>query len=497
MEPDDRAADRTGHMTHHMESHMTNHVTNIVPVLLCGGVGSRLWPVSRQGRPKQYLNLMGSDSMLQQTLSRLSGLEHASPIIVCNEEHRFMVAEQLRQLGIDSPTIILEPEGKNTAPAIALAAHEASKMNADANLLILPADHYVGKPAALLAAIGNAATASIQGKLVTFGLVPSQPETGYGYIKRGEALSPDVAVLDKFVEKPNQETAEAYIASGDYVWNSGMFMFTAQTFLQSLCRCQPAMAAACLEAMSGAEYDMDFVRPSADAFARCPSDSIDYAVMEQTPDGVVVSLDCDWSDIGAWSALWEAGDQDEDGNVVQGDVIVDNTQGSYVRSQSRLVTTTGVVDLVIVETVDAVLVADRHSVQDVKHIVNALKAAGRSEADTHQRVFRPWGSYESLISGDGFQVKRITVNPGQQLSLQMHHHRAEHWVVLHGTADVVNGDQTLRLKEDQSTYIPVGTKHRLSNPGESTLELIEVQSGTYLGEDDIVRFEDVYGRSGG
>ena len=243
---------------------MTNHVTNIVPVLLCGGVGSRLWPVSRQGRPKQYLNLMGSDSMLQQTLSRLSGLEHASPIIVCNEEHRFMVAEQLRQLGIDSPTIILEPEGKNTAPAIALAAHEASKMNADANLLILPADHYVGKPAALLAAIGNAATASIQGKLVTFGLVPSQPETGYGYIKRGEALSPDVAVLDKFVEKPNQETAEAYIASGDYVWNSGMFMFTAQTFLQSLCRCQPAMAAACLEAMSGAEYDMDFVRPSAD-----------------------------------------------------------------------------------------------------------------------------------------------------------------------------------------------------------------------------------------
>jgi mannose-1-phosphate guanylyltransferase/mannose-6-phosphate isomerase len=332
---------------------------------------------------------------------------------------------------------------------------------------------------------------------VTFGLVPSQPETGYGYIKRGEALSPDVAVLDKFVEKPNQETAEAYIASGDYVWNSGMFMFTAQAFLQSLCRCQPAMAAACLEAMSGAEYDMDFVRPSADAFARCPSDSIDYAVMEQTPDGVVVSLDCDWSDIGAWSALWEAGDQDEDGNVVQGDVIVDNTQRSYVRSQSRLVTTTGVVDLVIVETVDAVLVADRHSVQDVKHIVNALKAAGRSEADTHQRVFRPWGSYQSLISGDGFQVKRITVNPGQQLSLQMHHHRAEHWVVLHGTADVVNGDQTLRLKEDQSTYIPVGTKHRLSNPGESTLELIEVQSGTYLGEDDIVRFEDVYGRSGG
>ena len=270
-----------------MTNHVTNHVTNIVPVLLCGGVGSRLWPVSRQGRPKQYLNLMGSDSMLQQTLSRLSGLEHASPIIVCNEEHRFIVAEQLRQLGIDSPTIILEPEGKNTAPAIALAAHEASKMNADANLLILPADHYVGKPAALLAAIGNAATASIEGKLVTFGLVPSQPETGYGYIKRGEALSPDVAVLDKFVEKPNQETAEAYIASGDYVWNSGMFMFTAQTFLQSLCRCQPAMAAACLEAMSGAEYDMDFVRPSADAFARCPSDSIDYAVMEQTPDGAV------------------------------------------------------------------------------------------------------------------------------------------------------------------------------------------------------------------
>ena len=435
--------------------------------------------------------------MLQQTLSRLDDLEHASPIVVCNEEHRFLVAEQLRQLRVDSPTIILEPEGRNTAPAIALAAQAASKMDPDATLLVLPADHYVGKPDALLAAIGKAEVAAMQGKLVTFGLVPSQPETGYGYIKRGEALSPDVAVLDKFVEKPSQETAEAYIASGDYVWNSGMFMFTAQAFLQSLDRFQPAMAAACLEAMGEAEYDMNFVRPNTEAFTRSPSDSIDYAVMEQTPDGVVVSLDCDWSDIGAWSALWEAGEQDESGNVVQGDVILDNTQGSYVRSQSRLVTTTGGTDLVVVETVDAVLVADRHSVQDVKHIVNALKAAGRSEADTHHRVFRPWGSYESLITGDGFQVKRIVVSPGQQLSLQMHHHRTEHWIVVRGTAEVVNGDQTLLLKEDQSTYIPLGVKHRLTNPGKFPLELIEVQSGSYLGEDDIVRFEDVYGRSGG
>ena len=471
-------------------------MATITPVLLCGGVGSRLWPVSRQGRPKQYLNLIGETSMLQQTLTRIESVAQTSPIVVCNEEHRFLVAEQVRLLGITSPTIILEPEGKNTAPAIALAALAASASDPEVNLLVLPADHYVGKPSALIDAIEKAASASSQGKLVTFGLVPSRPETGYGYIKQGEALATDVSALEQFVEKPDQSTAEAYIASGDYVWNSGMFMFTAGQFLASLAQFQPEMARVCERAMEQAERDMDFIRPDADVFATCPSDSIDYAVMEHTSHGAVVSLDCDWSDIGAWSALWEAGDQDTAGNVTQGDVVLNKTQNSYVRSQSRLVTTTGVSDLVVVETADAVMVADRHSVQDVKDIVNALKASDRSEADVHHRVFRLWGSYESLIVGEGFQVKRIVVNPGQQLSLQMHHHRAEHWVVVRGTAEVVNGDETLLLKEDQSTYIPIGAKHRLTNPGKFPLELIEVQSGSYLGEDDIVRFEDVYGRSG-
>ena len=469
-------------------------MATITPVLLCGGVGSRLWPASRQGRPKQYLNLIGESSMLQQTLTRIEPLTQTSPIIVCNEEHRFLVAEQVRQLGLTSPTIILEPEGKNTAPAIALAAIAASASDPEVNLLVLPADHYVGKPAALIDAIEKAASASSKGKLVTFGIVPSRPETGYGYIKQGEALATDVSALKQFVEKPDQSTAEAYIASGDYVWNSGMFMFTAGHFLASLAEFQPEMASVCELAMEQAERDMDFIRPNADVFATCPSDSIDYAVMEHTPQGAVVSLDCDWSDIGAWSALWEAGDQDAAGNVIQGDVVLNKTENSYVRSESRLVTTTGVSDLVVVETADAVMVADRHSVQDVKDIVNALKASSRSEADVHQRVFRPWGSYESLTSGDGFQVKRLIVNPGQQLSLQLHRHRAEHWVVVRGTAKVVNGDSELILSADQSTYIPLGAKHRLSNPGLEVLELIEVQSGSYLGEDDIIRFDDVYGR---
>ena len=469
-------------------------MATITPVLLCGGVGSRLWPVSRQGRPKQYLNLIGESSMLQQTLTRIESLTQTAPIIVCNEEHRFLVAEQVRQLGFTSPTIILEPEGKNTAPAIALAALAIAAAEPEAQLLVLPADHYVGKPEALIDAIEKATSASSQGKLVTFGLVPSRPETGYGYIKRGEALAPDVSVLEQFVEKPDQPTAEGYIASGDYVWNSGMFMFTATRFLESLAQFQPEMARVCGRAMEQAEHDMDFVRPNAEVFATCPSDSIDYAVTEHTPEGAVVSLDCDWSDIGAWSALWEVGDQDAAGNVTQGDVVLNKTQNSYVRSQSRLVTATGVSDLVVVETADAVMVADRHSVQDVKEIVTVLKASSRSEADVHQRVFRPWGSYESLTSGNGFQVKRLIVNPGQQLSLQLHHHRAEHWVVVRGTAKVVNGDSELILSADQSTYIPLGVKHRLSNPSSEVLELIEVQSGSYLGEDDILRFDDVYGR---
>jgi len=433
--------------------------------------------------------------MLQQTLARLDGLEQADPIIVCNDEHRFLVAEQLRQQGVDKATIILEPVGKNTAPAIALAAHAASAQDPDSLLLVLPADHYIGRPEALRDAVNAAIDVACDQKLVTFGLVPSRPETGYGYIKRGAAITEHAAVLETFVEKPDSATAEKYLASGEYVWNSGMFMFSAQAYLSALESSQPDMANACREAMNTAERDLDFIRPTAGIFATSPADSIDYAVMEHTADGAVVSLDCDWSDIGAWSALWDAGSKDESGNVIEGDVVVDNTSNSYIRSQSRLVTTTGVKDLVVVETADAVMVADRHSVQDVKNIVNALKSVARSEADTHHRVFRPWGSFESLVVGERFQVKRIVVNPGQRLSLQMHHHRAEHWVVVRGTAEVVNGDEKMLLTEDQSTYIPIGAKHRLSNPGKYPLELIEVQSGSYLGEDDIVRFEDVYGRS--
>ena len=433
--------------------------------------------------------------MLQQTLARLEGLEQTDPIIVCNDEHRFLVAEQLRQLGIETATVILEPEGKNTAPAIALAAHIALKTNPDSLLLVLPADHYVGRPEELRNAVSAAVEVANDQKLVTFGLIPSKPETGYGYIKRGAVINGHAAVLETFVEKPDIETAEAYLASGKYVWNSGMFMFTAQAYLAALTSSQPDMAAACSQSMDAAEHDLDFIRPNAEIFSTSPADSIDYAVMEHTTEGAVVSLDCEWSDIGAWSALWEAGSKDESGNVIEGDVVLNNTTNSYIRSQSRLVTTTGVKDLVVVETADAVMVADRHSVQDVKNIVAILQSAARSEADSHQRIFRPWGSYELLVQGEGFQVKRIIVNPLQRLSLQMHRHRAEHWVVVRGTAEVVNGDETLLLAEDQSTYIPVGAKHRLSNPGEYPLELVEVQSGSYLGEDDIVRFEDVYGRS--
>ncbi len=465
------------------------------PVLLCGGVGSRLWPVSREARPKQYLNLIGEQSMLQQTLGRLDGLPVATPMVVCNEQHRFLVAEQLRQLDIESPSIVLEPAGRNTAPAIAIAAIDALAKDPEAVLLVLPADHHIADVGALQSAVTQALNVVDEGRLITFGLIPNRLETGYGYIRCGKELSGSISDLAEFVEKPDAATAEAYLESGDYVWNSGMFMFRADAYCEALATHQPEMLKICREAMAAASTDMDFVRPDPELFASCPSDSIDYAVMEKTDRGAVVSLDCGWSDIGAWSALWEAGSSDADGNVTVGDVLLDNSRNSYVRSQSRLVTATGIDDLVIVETADAVMVADRHSVQDVKNIVNALKGLDRSEAHSHHRVFRPWGSYESLASADGFQVKRIIVNPGQRLSLQMHHHRAEHWVVVRGVAEVVNGEESFLLREDQSAYIPIGAKHRLSNPGAVPLELIEVQSGSYLGEDDIVRFEDVYGRS--
>ena len=466
----------------------------LTPVLLSGGVGSRLWPVSRESHPKQFLPLAGELSMLQETLRRTSGLEEASPLVVCNEEHRFMVAEQLRQVSLNTSAMILEPQGRNTAPAVALAAIQALKTDPDALLLVLPADHLIQNVDAFVEAVGRAVPLAQQGRLVTFGVVPTSPETGYGYIKCGAALDPDLYDLERFVEKPDAATARAYLDSGNYLWNSGMFLLRAATYMEQLGSHAPQILSCCERAMADATTDLDFVRPSAEAFSACPGISIDYAVMEKTDAGAVASLDCGWSDVGAWSALWEVADRDDDGNVCKGDIILDNCSDSYFRSDSRLVAATGVANLVVVETADAILVADRSKVQDVKRIVNRLKEQKRPEVSLHRRVYRPWGSYESLVVSERFQVKRIVVNPGQTLSLQMHHHRAEHWVVVSGTAEVTCEDKVFMLGEDESTYIPLCHKHRLANPGRIPLELIEVQSGAYLGEDDIVRYEDVYGR---
>jgi mannose-1-phosphate guanylyltransferase/mannose-6-phosphate isomerase len=467
----------------------------LTPVLLSGGVGSRLWPVSREAHPKQFQPLVGELSMLQETLRRTSGLEAAAPLVVCNEEHRFMVAEQLRQVDLRASALILEPQGRNTAPAVALAALRAITGDPDALLLVLPADHLIQHVDAFVAAVGKAIPLARQGRLVTFGVVPASAETGYGYIKCGATLEAGTYDLERFVENPDAATAQVYLDSGNYLWNSGMFLLQAATYLEQLEEHAPEILACCRKAMGKASVDLDFVRPDAEAFAACPSDSIDYAVMEKTNAGAVVSLDCGWSDVGTWSALWDVAQRDTDGNVCVGDVILDNCSGSYFRSESRLVAATGVKNLVVVETADAILVADRSKVQDVKRIVNRLKEQQRPEVSLHRRVYRPWGSYESLVVSDRFQVKRIVVNPGQALSLQMHHHRAEHWIVVHGTAEVTCEDKVFMLGEDESTYIPLGHKHRLANPGRIPLELIEVQSGTYLGEDDIVRFEDIYGRS--
>ena len=467
----------------------------LTPVLLSGGVGSRLWPVSREAHPKQFQPLAGELSMLQQTLQRTSGLEESPPLVVCNEEHRFMVAEQLRQVNLQAGALILEPQGRNTAPAVALAALQAVNTDPEALLLVLPADHLIRDVEAFVEAVGKAIPLAQEGRLVTFGVVPSAAETGYGYIKCGSELASDLYDLERFVEKPDAATAQEYVDSGNYLWNSGMFLLRASAYLEQLGEHAPEILSSCQQAMAGASVDLDFVRPDALAFDECPSDSIDYAVMEKTDAGAVVSLDCGWSDVGAWSSLWDVAQRDAEGNASKGDVMLDNCRNSYFRSESRLVAATGVEDLVVVETADAVLVAHRDKVQDVKRIVNRLKAEERQEVALHRRVYRPWGSYESLVTADRFQVKRIIVNPGQTLSLQMHHHRAEHWIVVHGTAEVTCEDKVFMMGEDESTYIPLGHKHRLANPGRIPLELIEVQSGGYLGEDDIVRFEDEYGRS--
>lgn len=467
----------------------------LIPVLLSGGVGSRLWPVSREAYPKQFLALASELSMLQDTMARTSGLDSAPPLVICNDEHRFMVAEQLRQLSVEPAAIILEPEGRNTAPAVALAAFHALATDPDALLLVLPADHVIRDAQSFTDAVKLGLDKAQAGSLMTFGVVPDAAETGYGYLRLGAAQEDGLYALDSFVEKPNADIAKEYFESGQYHWNSGMFLLSAATYLAELKAHAPEIYTACELAMAKASADLDFLRPDRDAFVACPADSIDYAVMEHTQLGGVIPLDCGWSDVGAWSTLWQVADRDSDGNVLMGDVMIEDCSNSYLRSESRLIAATGIKNLIVVETPDAILVADRDEVQNVKQIVSRLKAQGRTEATLHQRVYRPWGSYESLIEGDRFQVKRIVVNPGQTLSLQMHHHRAEHWIVVHGTAEVTCEDKVFTLKEDQSTYIPLGHKHRLANPGKIPLELIEVQSGSYLGEDDIVRFEDVYGRS--
>ncbi len=469
----------------------------IVPVVLSGGSGSRLWPLSRELYPKQFLPLAGELTMLQETVQRLDGLaDLAPPLVVCNEEHRFLVAEQLRQTGQAPSAIVLEPEGRNTAPAIALAALQAITAHDDPVLLVLPADHVIRDTEALRRAIGCAVEAASGGDLVTFGVVPDAVETGYGYIRLGKALEGATRAypVAAFVEKPDFATAETYVNSGEYLWNSGMFVFQAQRYLQELERFAPAIAAACREAYARRSGDRDFVRPDAESFKASPADSVDYAVMEKAANVKVVPLAAGWNDVGAWSALWQIGTRDADGNVVHGDVLCEDTRDSYIHGGARLVATVGLRDCVVVETADAVLVAHKERVQEVKALVTRLKEGGRSEALLHRRVYRPWGSYEGVDQAERFQVKRISVNPGAALSLQMHHHRAEHWIVVRGTARVTRGDEVFLLSENESTYIPLGVRHRLENPGKVALELIEVQSGAYLGEDDIVRFEDVYGR---
>ena len=470
----------------------------IHPVILSGGSGTRLWPLSRSALPKQLLALVSDQTMLQDTLSRLAEMtEMAQPLVICNAEHRFMIAEQMRQIGIEPDAIVLEPVGRNTAPAIAIAALMLVQDDPDALMLVLPADHLIRDVAAFHAAIRLAALSAQAGQLTTFGIVARSPETGYGYIRKGSALAgiEGVHQVAAFVEKPDLKTAQDYVASGEYLWNSGMFLFRAGDYLAELQQFQPDILEASRHALEGAKHDLDFVRLDAAAFESCPSESVDYAVMEHTRRAAVVPADIGWDDIGAWSALWDVGDKDDRGNVVRGDVMLEAAANNFVRAESRMVAALGVSGLVIVETADVVLVADKNQVQDVKKLVDRLKAEKRCEHLTHTQVFRPWGWYEGIDAGDRFQVKRIMVKPGEKLSLQMHHHRAEHWIVVSGTARVTRGDQVELLTENQSSYIPLGTTHRLENPGKIDLHMIEVQSGTYLGEDDIVRFEDAYQRN--
>ncbi|MFG3448706.1 mannose-1-phosphate guanylyltransferase/mannose-6-phosphate isomerase [Stenotrophomonas sp. NPDC047960] len=467
-------------------------MNDILPVILSGGSGTRLWPLSREAYPKQFLALAGEQTMLQATWQRVAPIAGRAPLVVANEEHRFVAAEQLQQLGVQPQAILLEPVGRNTAPAIAVAALEATLEEGDPILLVLPSDHVIADEAAFRAAVLRALPAARDGKLVTFGIVPTGPETGYGYIKASSGDA--VRAVDRFVEKPDADTALQYVQSGEYFWNSGMFLFKASRYLAELERLQPAMLAASRNAWQLARRDTDFTRLDKEAFAAVPADSIDYAVMEKTADAVVVPLDAGWNDVGSWTALRDVSEQDADGNAHHGDVIAIDCRNTYAYGE-RLIALVGLDDVIVVETDDAVMVGRSDRMQEIKQVVARLKADQRPEATWHRKVYRPWGAYDSIDNGERFQVKRITVKPGGTLSLQMHHHRAEHWVVVSGTAEVTRGDEVILLGENQSTYIPLGVTHRLRNPGKLPLELIEVQSGSYLGEDDIVRFEDTYGRS--
>jgi len=471
-------------------------VTRLVPVILSGGAGTRLWPLSREMYPKQLLALTGKHTMLQDTALRLGGIAGAEPpIVVCNEAHRFTVAEQIRALGMQASAILLEPAARNTAPAVALAALKAQAIDPEAILVVAPADHVIRALRVFQTAAEVAVSLAETGKLITFGIVAHAPETGYGYIRRGDGDGPAYPVA-QFIEKPPLDVAAQFVASGDYFWNSGMFVFKAGRYLAELEVFAPDILEASRAAFRAATTDLDFIRIDKTEFEKCRSESIDYAVMEKTRDAVVLPLDAGWSDVGSWSSLFDALPADEDGNVLQGDVLVYDTHDCYVHSTSRLVAAVGMDDHIIVETKDAILVAPKGRVQDVKELVAAIKKAGRSESSLHREVFRPWGSYDSIDSGERFQVKRLTVKPGGVLSLQMHHHRAEHWIVVQGTARITCNDKVFLLSENESTFIPIGASHRIENPGKVFLHIVEVQSGSYLGEDDIVRFEDNYGRQG-
>ncbi|SDZ77726.1 mannose-1-phosphate guanylyltransferase/mannose-6-phosphate isomerase [Nitrosospira multiformis] len=475
----------------------------LVPIVLSGGSGTRLWPLSRQKYPKQLLSFIGEDSLLQATLRRMEGLtdvELGAPLVICNEEYRFVIAEQLRLMGTKG-NILLEPVGRNTAPALTLAALAAMRDGGDPVLLVMPADHVIVDVPCFQMAIRAGMGLAAGGAVVTFGITPDSPETGYGYIEAGEALGKGGASrIARFVEKPDRATAQTYLETGSYFWNSGLFMMTASVWLAVIDACRPDISTACRAAWEKGVVDGDFLRVNKEEFLRCPSDSIDYAVMERLahddslPAGVFIPLSAGWSDVGSWDSLWQVLPKDHQGNVSQGDVLLNDCRNVLALSEHRLVACVGIEDMVVIETPDAILVAHMNKTQHVKKIVDDLKRKGRPESELHRKVFRPWGWYDGVDSGERFQVKRIVVKPGASLSLQMHHHRAEHWIVVHGTAQVTRGDTTYLVSENESTFIPLGTRHRLQNPGCVPLEMIEVQSGSYLGEDDIVRFEDVYGR---